>query len=43
MDLRNRSIDYNILQREVDTNRSLYDGLLQRYKDIVRSIGLKLQ
>lgn len=34
MDLRNRSIQYNILQREVDTNRSLYDGLLQRYKDI---------
>jgi succinoglycan biosynthesis transport protein ExoP len=34
MDLRNRSIQYNILQREVDTNRSLYEGLLQRYKDI---------
>lgn len=34
MDLRGRSIQYNILQREVDTNRSLYDGLLQRYKDI---------
>jgi capsular exopolysaccharide synthesis family protein len=34
MDLRNRSIQYNILQREVDTNRSSYDGLLQRYKDI---------
>jgi polysaccharide biosynthesis transport protein len=31
---RNRSIQYNILQREVDTNRSLYDGLLQRYKEI---------
>jgi capsular exopolysaccharide synthesis family protein len=34
LDLRNRSIQYNILQREVDTNRSLYDGLLQRYKEI---------
>lgn len=34
MDLRNRSINYNVLEREVDTNRSLYDGLLQRYKDI---------
>ncbi len=34
MDLRNRSIEYNIIQREVDTNRSLYEGLLQRYKDI---------
>jgi capsular exopolysaccharide synthesis family protein len=31
---RNRSIQYNILQREVDTNRTLYDGLLQRYKEI---------
>lgn len=34
LDQRNRSIQYNILQREVDTNRSLYDGLLQRYKEI---------
>ncbi|MDB5698733.1 MAG: polysaccharide biosynthesis tyrosine autokinase, partial [Alphaproteobacteria bacterium] len=32
--LRNRNIRYNILQREVDTNRSLYDALLQRYKEI---------
>ncbi|HEX5775075.1 MAG TPA: polysaccharide biosynthesis tyrosine autokinase, partial [Caulobacteraceae bacterium] len=34
MDLRNRSIQYTILQREVDTNRTLYDGLLQRYKEV---------
>ncbi len=34
LDLRDRSIQYNILQREVDTNRSLYDALLQRYKQI---------
>jgi len=34
LDLRGRSIQYNILQREVDTNRTLYDGLLQRYKEI---------
>lgn len=34
VDQRNRSIQFNILQREVDTNRSLYDGLLQRYKEI---------
>jgi len=34
LDLRGRSIQYNILQREVDTNRSLYDALLQRYKQI---------
>ncbi len=34
VDQRNRSIDYNIIQREVDTNRQLYDGLLQRFKEI---------
>lgn len=34
LDLRRRSIQYNIFQQEVDTNRALYDGLLQRYKEI---------
>lgn len=34
LDLRDRSIQYNILQREVDTSRTLYDGLLQRYKEV---------
>lgn len=34
LDQRTRSIDYNILQRDVDTNRELYNGLLQRYKEI---------
>ena len=34
LDLRGRSIQYNILQRETDTNRSLYDALLQKYKEI---------
>ena len=34
LDLRGRSIQYTILQREVDTNRGLYDALLQRYKEI---------
>jgi polysaccharide biosynthesis transport protein len=34
VDQRNRSIQYNILKREVDTNRTLYEGLLQRYKEI---------
>lgn len=34
LNLRGRSIEYNILQREVDTNRTLYDALLQRYKEI---------
>jgi polysaccharide biosynthesis transport protein len=31
---RNSNIDYTILKREADTNRTLYDGLLQRYKEI---------
>ena len=34
LDQRRRAIQYNIFQREVDTNRELYDGLLQRYKEI---------
>ena len=34
LDLQNRSIQYNILKREADTNRQLYDALLQRYKEI---------
>ena len=34
LDLQKRSIQYNILKREVDTNRSLYEGLLQRYKEV---------
>lgn len=34
LDQRRRAIQYNIYQREVDTNRQLYDGLLQRYKEI---------
>lgn len=34
LDVRRRSIQYNIFQQEVDTNRALYDGLLQRFKEI---------
>jgi capsular exopolysaccharide synthesis family protein len=29
-----RSIQYNIIQRDVDTNRALYDALLQRFKEV---------
>ncbi|HET9483704.1 MAG TPA: exopolysaccharide transport family protein, partial [Xanthomonadales bacterium] len=29
-----RSVQYGILKREVDTNREIYDGLLQRYKEV---------
>jgi succinoglycan biosynthesis transport protein ExoP len=31
---RDKQIQYNILKREADTNRTLYDGLLQQYKDV---------
>ncbi len=34
LNLRGRSIQYTILQREADTNRALYEALLQRYKEI---------
>lgn len=34
LDFQKRSIQYNILKREVDTNRSLYEGLLQRFKEV---------
>ncbi|MXO47505.1 polysaccharide biosynthesis tyrosine autokinase [Erythrobacter vulgaris] len=37
---RRDSVQYNILQREVDTNRSLYNALLQRYREIgVAGVG----
>jgi capsular exopolysaccharide synthesis family protein len=32
--VQDRSIQYNILKREVDTNRTLYEGLLQRLKEV---------
>jgi capsular exopolysaccharide synthesis family protein len=34
LDLRSRSIQYTILQRDVDTNRALYEALLQNYKEV---------
>ena len=40
LDLQSRSIQYNILKREVDTNRELYEGLLQRYKEIGVAAGV---
>lgn len=36
-----RSVQYNILKREVETNRQLYEGLLQRMKEAAVSAGLK--
>lgn len=35
-----RSIQYNILRREVDTNRLMYDGLLQRFKEVSAAAGI---
>ena len=34
VDERRRGIQYNTFQRDADTNRELYNGLLQRYKEI---------
>lgn len=34
-------IEYNILKRDADTNRQLYDGLLQRLKEAGISAGLR--
>ena len=38
--LQDRSIQYNILKREVDTNRELYGSLLQRYKEVDVASGV---
>ena len=35
-----RSVRFNILSREVDTNRTLYDGLLQRFKEVSAASGV---
>jgi succinoglycan biosynthesis transport protein ExoP len=35
-----RTVRYTILKREADTNRTLYEGLLQRYKELSASAGL---
>lgn len=36
-----KTIQYNILKREVESNKQLYDGLLQRLKEAQVSAGLK--
>jgi capsular exopolysaccharide synthesis family protein len=40
LDQQQRSIQFNIIQRDVDTNRSLYDALLQRYKEVGVAAGV---
>ena len=39
--LNQRSVQYNILRREFETNRELYDGLLQRMKEIGVAAGVR--
>jgi len=40
-DIAEKSVQYNILKREVDTNKQLYEGLLTRMKEATVSAGLK--
>jgi len=40
-DLNKRAIDYRILKREVDTNRGIYNALLQRLKEVEVTEGIK--
>jgi polysaccharide biosynthesis transport protein len=35
-----RSVSYNTLAREADTNRSIYDGLLQRFRELNAAAGI---
>ena len=41
LDTDSRSIQYNILRREADTNRQLYDSLLQRYTQIAAASDVR--
>jgi polysaccharide biosynthesis transport protein len=41
VDLRQRSIQYNFYQRDADTNRELYNALLQRYKEVGVAGGIE--
>ncbi|MDA8155240.1 MAG: polysaccharide biosynthesis tyrosine autokinase [Actinomycetota bacterium] len=40
LNLNNKMVQYNILKREADTNQQLYNGLLQRMKEIGVSASL---
>ncbi|MGZ2411649.1 polysaccharide biosynthesis transport protein [Sphingomonas sp. F9_3S_D5_B_2] len=39
MSERERSVGYNSLSRQVETNRTFYEGLLQRYKEVAAASG----
>ncbi|CAJ0888280.1 tyrosine-protein kinase Etk/Wzc [freshwater sediment metagenome] len=40
LDTQKRSIQYNILRREVETTRALYESLLQRFKEVDVASGV---
>ncbi len=40
IELQKKNIQYGILQREVDSNRSLYNGVVQRYKEVDVASGV---
>ncbi len=40
LDLQKRGIRYNSLKREAETNRGLYNGLLQRFKEVDVAAGV---
>ena len=40
VDTQDKSVDLNLLKRELDTNRQLYDGLLQRLKEVGVTSGV---
>jgi capsular exopolysaccharide synthesis family protein len=40
LDTQKRSIQFNILKREVDTTRTLYESLLQRFKEVDVASGV---
>ena len=39
IDLRSRGVGYDVRSREVDVERAVYDGLLQRYRDVALADG----
>ncbi len=41
LDVQGRSIGYKTLKRDADTNRELYDGLLQQFKEIDVASGVQ--
>ncbi|MBE0587898.1 MAG: polysaccharide biosynthesis tyrosine autokinase, partial [Hydrogenophaga sp.] len=40
LNVQDRSVDMNLLQRELDTNRQVYDSLLQRLKEVSVTAGI---